>query len=110
MFLKRSRYEKSRPFVNEDGTPPFRGVRARDIGPASPVLEHTVQAGDRLDRLARHYYNDERLWWRIVDANPDVFYGGDLLREREEALPVAGGSLSLDRMVGRAILVPRATE
>jgi nucleoid-associated protein YgaU len=108
MFLKGSRYEQARPFVSEDGKPAFKGVRAREISPAQPVLEHTVEAGDRLDRLARHYYNDDRLWWRIVDANPDIFYGGDLLRETPDELPVAPGTLKLDGMVGRAILIPRA--
>jgi len=108
MFLKGSRYEQARPFTTSDGTPPFPGVRAREIAPAPPVLEHTVQAGDRLDRLARHYYNDDRLWWRIVDANPEVFYGTDLLRETADALPVANGLLGLGRMVGQAILIPRA--
>jgi nucleoid-associated protein YgaU len=125
MFLKGSRYEQARAFVSEDGESPFPGVRAREIAPAPPVLEHTVQAGDRLDRLARHYYNDDRLWWRIVDANPEFFYGADLLREKRQALPVTFGQpacgleegdapvaaenlLCLDRMVGRAILIPRA--
>jgi nucleoid-associated protein YgaU len=107
MFLKGSRYEHARVFVSEDGSKPFPGVRAREIAPAPAVLEHTVQAGDRLDRLARHYYNDGRLWWRIVDANPEVFYGPDLLRENADELPVAGGTLTLERMVGRAILIPR---
>jgi nucleoid-associated protein YgaU len=108
MFLKGSRYEKARAFVSDDGTTPFPGVRAREIAPAPPVLEHTVEAGDRLDRLARHYYNDDRMWWRIVDANPEVLYGSDLLREKPDALPVANGLLRLERMVGRAILIPRA--
>lgn len=125
MLLKGSRYEGARPFADDGAGPPFPGLRAREIAPAPTVLEHTVQAGDRLDRLARHYYNDDRLWWRIVDANPEVFYGGDLLREHADALPVAwgrpgcapgdeakppvaGGFLCLDRMVGRAILIPRA--
>ena len=118
MFRKGSRYEQARPFApsaQAGAAPPFAGVRSRDIGPASPVLEHTVAAGDRLDRLARHYYNDDRLWWRIVDANPEIFYGGDLLRESADALPVAtgtlaAGTLTLERMVGRAILIPRAKE
>lgn len=108
MFLKGSRYEKARPFVASGSTPAFPGVRARNIAPAPAVLEHTVSAGDRLDRLAQHYYNDPRLWWRIVDANPETFYGGDLLREYQDALTVASGPLALERMVGRSILIPRA--
>lgn len=108
MIRQGSRYETARPFTA--GSPPFPGVRARDIGPATPVVEHTVAAGDRLDRLARHYYNDDRLWWRIVDANPEILAGGDLLREGAEVLPLAAGPLSLERRVGLAILIPRARE
>jgi len=54
-----------------------------------------VQAGDRLDLLARHYYNDDRLWWRITDANPDFLYAGDMV---------------LEGMEGRVILIPKAKE
>ena len=52
-----------------------------------------MRAGDRLDLLARHYYNDDRLWWRIVDANPESLYGGDLLTEEMEGqvLLIPGG-------------------
>jgi nucleoid-associated protein YgaU len=109
MFLEGSRYERARPFVAEPGTAaPFPGVQARHVVPAVPVLEHTVQAGDRLDRLARHYYDDDRLWWRIADANPQVFHAVDLVREQADELPVAGGALTLERMVGHVILIPRA--
>lgn len=78
-----------------DGSQVFAGIRPRSISPASGVIEHRVQAGDRLDLLARHYYNDARLWWRIVDANPQVLYGGDLV---------------LPEMEGQIILIPRARE
>ena len=57
----------------------FPGVRPREIGPAPGVPRARRPAGDRLDLLARHYYNDDRLWWRIVDANPEVLFGGDML-------------------------------
>lgn len=33
------------------------------------VEEYTTQAGDRLDRLAHFYYNDETYWWAIAHAN-----------------------------------------
>lgn len=108
MFLPGSRYADARAFAAVDGKLAFPGVRAREIAAAPGVLEHTVEAGDRLDRLARHYYNDDRLWWRIVDANPEIFYGADLLRETADQLPAASGPLPLERMVGRVILIPRA--
>jgi len=45
--------------------------------------------------LARHYYNDDRLWWRILDANPDILHAGDLcVAER----------------LGETILIPRARQ
>ncbi len=96
MFNRRSRYRHARRFGDEgDGREPFPGVRSRVIGPAIGVIEHRVQAGDRLDLLARHYYNDDRLWWRIVDANPDVLYAGDIVLEKHH---------------GEAILIPKAIE
>lgn len=96
MFQKGSRYEKNGRFTpSSDGTAIFAGIRPRAIGPASGVVEHVVKAGDRLDLLARHYYNDDRLWWRIVDANPDFLCGGDMM---------------LEAMEGRVILIPKAKE
>lgn len=96
MFSKGSRYEKCQLFTPaQDGSTVFAGIRSRPIGPATGVVEHLVRTGDRLDLLARHYYNDDRLWWRIVDANPDALYGGDLM---------------LTEMEGLVILVPMAKE
>jgi nucleoid-associated protein YgaU len=96
MFLRDSRYAKTKAF-DEDPVlgEVFRGVRPRAIGPATGVLEHVVRSGERLDLLARHYYNDSRLWWRIVDANPGFLYGGDM---------------TLEAYVGQVIVIPRATE
>ncbi len=96
MFLKNSRYKETRRFeADEQGIVRCKGARPRGIGPATAVLEHVVQEGDRLDLLARHYYNDPRLWWRIVDANPDLLGGVDIaLRER----------------AGEVILIPKAKE
>jgi len=96
MFQEESRYEKSRKFSpSSDGKEVFTGIRPRDIGTATGVVEHLVKAGDRLDLLARHYYNDDRLWWRIADANPEFLYGGDMV---------------LETMEGRVILIPKAKE
>ncbi|MFO1272434.1 MAG: tail protein X [Rubrivivax sp.] len=92
----RSRYADARPFVWPEGeTPPFRGARVREIGRATGVLEHTWTATDRLDLLALHYYGDATRWWRILDANPEVLCGLDLLG--------AG-------RVGQVILIPPADE
>lgn len=96
MFQKGSRYETTSLFQPDaGGRTVFEGVRPRPIGPAPGVVEHTVQAGDRLDLLARHYYNDDRLWWRIVDANPEFVLGGDMV---------------LEPMEGEIILIPKARE
>jgi hypothetical protein len=79
MFTKRSRYLGSRRFEpKEDGSLPFRGVRARVIGSATPVLEHVLQPGQRLDALRVNYFNDPYLWHRILDANPDLLCAAQL--------------------------------
>lgn len=92
MLVRKSRYRETPGF-----TPPssFAGLRWRDIDQATGVIEHVVKAGDRLDLLARYYYNDDRLWWRILDANPDIVHGGNLAAEVGE---------------GEVIQIPRARE
>ena len=96
MFGKQSRYKDAKLFTeNDNAERVFDGVRARDIGPAQGVIEHEVRHGDRLDLLALHYYNNDRLWWRIVDANPDIQFSQKLLD---------------DSMGGRVILIPKASE
>lgn len=82
MLVKKSRYRNSRYFTpDENGDRVFEGLRARDISEARGVIEHEVQAGDRLDMLARTYYNDDRLWWRIIDANPDIVFAQYVMGE-----------------------------
>ncbi len=96
MFKKNSRYAKTRLFDSlPDGETVFQGIRPRPIGTAAGAIEHMVKAGERLDLLAGYYYNDNRLWWRIVDANPAYLFGGDML---------------LEDMEGQIILIPKARE
>lgn len=96
MAAKTSRYKNALPFSGVGGAAPvFGGFRPRTIGRASGVLEHTIKAEDRLDLLALYYYVDNRKWWRILDANPDIVFGADL------AQPEA---------VGETALIPRASE
>lgn len=93
MFDRNSRYREARSFVEAEDRPDgFRGIRPRVIQPAPGVIEHQLRAGDRLDLLARHYYNNDRLWWRIVDANPEFLSGGDVV---------------VDDKLGKSILIPR---
>jgi hypothetical protein len=79
-MARRSRYENCRPFQSEPVEPrAFKGIRPRIVGVAPGVLEHEVKEWDRADLLALHYYNDCDLWWRILDANPDILCAIDLL-------------------------------
>ena len=76
---KGSRYERTRGFSPPaGGGEAFPGLRPREIVRVRGVLEHMVSTGDRPDLLARHYYIDDRLWWRIGDANPEVLFAGEL--------------------------------
>jgi len=99
--LKGTRYRASIEFQpDENGKAIFRGIRPRPITIASGVVEHQLKEGDRLDLLALHYYNNARLWWRIVDANPGVLCALDL-----------SISKSINRkLVGATITIPRADE
>jgi len=96
MLRRSSRYRDARDFTPDTSSRErFRGLRPRAIGPAPGVIEHVIRAADRLDLLARHYYNDDRLWYRIVDANPGFLFGGDM---------------TLTAMEGLVILIPRRRE
>lgn len=74
MLLKKSRYKNSLPFTPAQNLVGFRGLRARAVTTLDGVVEHTLAESDRLDHLAQHYYGDDRLWWRIVDANPQLLF------------------------------------
>jgi hypothetical protein len=70
-----SRYYGLEDEVGLDPREPGRTVLVK--APRLPVdpggtFEHTLAAGDRLDRLASIYYDEPRRWWLICDANPDV--------------------------------------
>nr|WP_320010946.1 tail protein X [uncultured Desulfobulbus sp.] len=96
MLLSNSRYKDGRRFeADAQGVVRCKGIRERVIGRATGVIEHMVEAGDRLDLLAHRYYNDARLWYRILDANPDLANGVEL---------------SLAQRVGEVILIPKAKE
>lgn len=90
----------------------FAGLRQRPVGRAAGVLEHAVETGERLDRLAFHYFGEPRLWYRLVEANPDVLFPEDLVwaaRDLDLAPTASARDLGTER-VGAQILIPRARE
>ena len=96
MISKKSRYKNALLFVKDESRGmDFSGIVARKIGAATGVVEHEIEAGDRLDLIARNYYNDDRLWWRIVDANRGILFANKLLD---------------DSMAGSIILIPKIKE
>ena len=96
MISKGSRYENAREFASEDGNDPvFGGIRPREIYFATGVLEYSVKEGDRLDLRSLQFDNNTHRWWRILDANPQIIFGADLM---------------LEQYVGESILIPRSME
>lgn len=93
-FKRGSRYINVRYFSKSDiNGAAFRGTRERQIKRAEGVVEHTIELGQRLDLLALHYYNDDKKWWRILDANPHILNAGDLV---------------IDEFEGETIVIPRS--
>ena len=90
MFDRSSRYANVLGFTAAG----FPGTRPRPIPITPGVIEHTLTRDDRLDRMAVHYYNDPHKWWLILDANPEIAYGGDL---------------DMGEYAGTVIVIPAAT-
>lgn len=74
-----SRYlsDKVARVVSRDGT--------RTVIVPKPIRTRTFdftyyqwQEGDRIDVVARDYFDDERLWYVIAEANPEVLVWTDL--------------------------------
>ncbi len=72
MFDPKSRYAPlaTATHVFPDGRE-VRFVRRRFVpAPGGEVLaEHTVEGGDRLDRITARYLGDPEAFWRVCDAN-----------------------------------------
>jgi hypothetical protein len=82
------------PFTPAPGVP-VGLIRPRPVTTVPGVIEHTVTRTDRLDLMARHYYNDPRRWWLIVDANPDVVCGSDIEPHEVEAPESVGNIIQI---------------
>lgn len=104
MFSRNSRYAASRLFEpGQDGTSEFRGIRPRAIPPTEGVIEHTQTEDDRPDLMALNFYQADRAWWRILDANPEFLLAGPV-RDADGARVSFGAGLQPDRGVGDVMI------
>lgn len=61
------------------------GTSVAVYGSGSPNLlntafvYYTVVEGDRMDLLAARIYGTPSYWWRIADANPEIWYPENLV-------------------------------
>jgi hypothetical protein len=72
MFSKLSRYRRVPDIAVVDAR--GRVVAAKDFRPlpeVSGTFTHTVDSGDRLDRLAFTFYGQPSQYWHVCDANPE---------------------------------------
>lgn len=75
MIVHGSRYQ-TQPVVmmkHEDGrthATVLRGVPAV----TNQYTYYQIKEGDRLDNLANAFYGRPDLWWKLADANPEMFY------------------------------------
>jgi hypothetical protein len=47
--------------------------------PVSTFVYYVIQEGDRFDNLAFKLYGAPDYWWKLADANPEVFYPDNLM-------------------------------
>lgn len=104
MFLKNSRYQPVQLFeVDPDNRVDFRGLRPRDIPHTPGVLEHTQTEEDRPDLLAHHYYQSDRYWWHLMDANLEFLVAG-LVLDGDNNRVTGGDGLQPERGVGDVMI------
>ncbi len=75
MFDQDSRYAKLplKETTDAHGRPVTFVSRRLIRDDVTPLAQIKVQAGDRIDHLANRAYGDPRQFWRIGDANPDLY-------------------------------------
>lgn len=57
------------------------------IAPAPSDGKYTVLRGDRIDRLANHFYSDPGLWWIVALANGMTLLPNDFKVGEEIIIP-----------------------
>ena len=96
MFSGTSRYAGIEivKYITPDGEEiPY--VRRRFIPPAgdgSPIAEHVVTQGERLDNITASYLGDPEQFWRVCDAN-NAMQPEELTAEIGRRLRIALGQL-----------------
>ncbi len=80
MIVKGSRYENQPVILALDG----KGMQHPTVygSPAARgglYYHYQVLGGDRLDIISAHFYQRADLWWKIADANPEIFYPDQLV-------------------------------
>jgi hypothetical protein len=104
MFSRNSRYAGSRLFeADGSGEVLFRGIRPRAIPVTEGVIEHTQTEDDRPDLIALNFYQADRAWWRILDANPEFLLAGPV-RDAGGARVTFGAGLQPERAVGDVMI------
>lgn len=83
MIYEGSRYSKT--IVIDDKDTSVLSIRSRLPISLRNSQTYIFSSGDRLDGLAKKFYNDTQLWWVILEANPkyrselDINYGDELI-------------------------------
>ena len=57
---------------NHEGKRHYRGIRYPNIPVSNTDIYAITTTGDRLDLLAKQFFNDLKLWWIIAIANRDI--------------------------------------
>lgn len=65
----RSRYSANKTKKTVDGRIVYQSKRFPNIPLRETDVYVATETGDRLDTLAKSFYNDQSLWWIIAAAN-----------------------------------------
>jgi hypothetical protein len=80
MIVNGSRYQNQPVLVLENSDGSYSpAVFGPTPTPPSSFSYYVVAEGDRFDTLAYKFLGNVNYWWKIADANPEVFYPEQLM-------------------------------